>query len=76
MLPQLPQENTQAHGNKRGNVKEKEKEKGSVKETIVEETDSIRLVNIDVTKPLDQQPTLETQVYQAALAITIQCFHI
>ena len=34
----------------------KEKEKGSVKETIAEETDSILLANIDVMKRLDPLP--------------------
>jgi hypothetical protein len=54
----------------------REKERGSVKETMVEETVSILLGNIDVMKLLDQQQTSETQDYQAALPITIQSIPI
>ena len=54
----------------------REKERGSVKETMAEETVSILLANIDVMKLLDPQLTSETQDYQAALPIIIQCIRI
>ena len=43
---------------------------------MAEETVSILLANIDVMKLLDPLLTSETQDYQAALPIIIQCIRI